>query len=247
MTTENAVTTTTSLFDPTDYPLLDAEKMQDIKEAIEADIATAPYALFPKIATPKAGNIMFTYNTFETEVTVQEIVGVLLHIQPERAMYIGKYGSGEPPICTSKKGIIGEGDPSGLCSCCPNNQFGNNKEPKPCKESKILYIMLKGEAFPVSFKVSSGSFKAILEYGLKLTRQGIKSHSIETKFTLKADKYKNSGNEFSKLVLTPGNRILDKNIVNSMAKIKYDLVPFITGEPAIEQQKFEQQKLVEAA
>jgi len=235
-TESKAITT----FNANDYEALNPASIENFKEAMEINLEGEDISIrsiFTSISMPSGGSTMFSYETVEGEVSTKEIVGIVVHIQPERALFLGEFGESKYPECVSSDGKVGYGNPGGDCLTCVENQFGPNNSPKPCKESKSTYILIKGEHLPVVLRITPGSFKALKNYRIGLLQKGLNLHSVETIFSL--EKVKNAqGIAFAKLVIRPGNRILDKNTIDNIKKMKEGMLPFITrtdfvSEPTI--------------
>lgn len=150
---------------------------------------------FERIKIPSAGSTVFEVpgeDPTEPEA-VKEFSAVILYHHPLFAFYKSKYtGGNNPPDCGSYDGLSGQGDPSGNCKSCPNNQFGTGENgSKACKNRRRIYVLREGEIFPLLLSLPTGSLKELTRFLKRLLSKGRKSNSVVTRFSLK--KAVNSG------------------------------------------------------
>ena len=232
--TDTKAVATTAKFDVSNYQILDPSMTSAFQEAMELNLEGEeinPRKILTTIPMPTGGGTMWSFDSIEGIVDTKEFEGIIVHIQTERALFLGepKKGEANRPACSSQDGITGTGEPGGVCTNCPDNQFGPNNTAKACKESKIVYILMRGEILPMALRVTPGSFKPLQQYRINLAKRATPMQAIETKFSLiKVD----GAFKYSQVVLKPGNKITDKSIVNSITKLKTDLLPFLSGKKA---------------
>ena len=113
--------------------------------------------------------------------TTDVIEGVIVFHKLSRARWEGEYkGGGEPPVCTSRDGITGEGTPGGKCQACPYAKFtenakGENERPE-CRVVKQLFIRRPGELLPVIVNITAVNLNQATNYLLGLATKKRKSH-----------------------------------------------------------------------
>jgi len=213
------------------YPILDPSMGTAFKDAMTMNLEgedLSPRRILTNISMPTGGATIFNYTTLDGDVAVKEITGIIVHIQTERALFMGDFGESNRPECTSSDGATGIGRPGGECVNCVENKFGPNSGPKPCKESKAVYVITKEEVLPVVFRVTPGSFDNLQNYRVNLVKRGLGMHTVETIFSLEKAKNKN-GIAYAKLVMKLGNVIKDQTAVQNILKLKEDIIPFLTN------------------
>jgi hypothetical protein len=227
MTETKAVATTTF-----NYPALQTDIQFNFKEIFEANLNgmdVSPRKLLTTISMPTQGGTIFSYTTIDGDVSTKELSGVIIHIQPERAKFVGEYGENKFPECTSPDGITGEGKPGGECVNCPDNQFGLNNKAKPCKEVKMIYMLTQDDVLPIGVRCTTGSFEALKNYGILLMRKGLDATKVETIITLEATKNQ-SGIKYSKLNFAMKSKIDDDLVIQKIKNIKKEFLPLFTNE-----------------
>lgn len=145
-------------------------------------------AAFDHIKIPIGGATYFEIpgdNPDESE-TVREFSAVILYHHPMRAYYMEKYtGGSNPPDCGSFDGIMGTGNPGGLCDRCIYDRFGSGDNgAKGCKERRRLYLLREGEVFPVLLSLPTGSLKDFSRYLMRCLPKWGKSNAGIARFSL---------------------------------------------------------------
>ena len=133
-----------------------------------------------KIKMPAGGSTAFEIPGDDGELkVVKDITGVIVYNHASNAYYKDSYAGGSAaPDCSSGDGITGTGEPGGICSTCPLNQFGSGAgRSKACKNKRILYVLMEGELFPVELSLPAGSLK---EFGQYAKRQLSKGRTLDT-------------------------------------------------------------------
>jgi len=145
---------------------------------------------FDHIKMPAGGITLFSVPTDDPEKPemVQEFSAVILHHHPMRAYYKEKYtGGNNPPDCGSFDGVMGQGEPSGMCCDCSFNEYGTGENgAKACKERHRLYLLREGDVFPVVLSLPPGSLKDFGRYLMRCLSKGYGSNMVVTKFSLAA-------------------------------------------------------------
>jgi len=239
MTTVKETTTTgteVAVFNMSNYAALVPQAAEEFREAMEANIdgdETSPRQILTTIKPPGGGGTMWAVPSFDSnDFETKTLTGIILEIGSEKVLFEGKYGEGQSIVsCSSNNGVFGNGSPGGECAVCPNNEYGTalTGKGKACSDYKPIYVLLKDledQAMPCIIRVSPGSFEALKNYRIKLTRAKLKMYTIETVFSLKKEKSA-SGSDFASIVFAPGERVLDKSTQESIKGYRDELMPFI--------------------
>lgn len=169
---------------PNDFTAL---KDFNLAEVMSTELAGMDIT-FDRISIPAAGGQAFEVPgelPGETDM-VKDFTGVILFHHPLFGYYRDKYTGGKnAPDCASYDGIVGVGNPGGVCATCPLNQFGSGENGgKACKGKRRLYILREGELIPIILTLPIGSMKAFSVYIKQLLAKGKKSTGVVTKFSL---------------------------------------------------------------
>lgn len=124
------------------------------------------------------------------------IEGVIILRQRTRAYWESTVASGATPDCSSKDGVVGIGDPGGICTRCPFAQPGSavNERGEPgrgqrCKQITRLFVLTDGEVLPVFVQLPPTSGFPIQQYGLQLLSKGMgQLHDVVTELSLAQEK-----------------------------------------------------------
>jgi len=177
-------------------------RVQDAIEALDGD-TLSPWDL-SKIKIPGAGGTTWELSTIDGDVSLKEIVGVILVAQRVRQYYAEAFGGGNaPPDCASADGRIGIGTPGGSCDTCPLSEWGSE-----CKERRHMMILTDHGALPIFFNIPTSSLAPLKQYTVGLISMGQKPWQVVTSISLEKAKSK-TGIEYSKIklarvaVLTP--------------------------------------------
>ncbi len=145
-------------------------------------------AVFDRIKMPIGGVTYFEMPTEDPErtETVKEFSAVILHHHAMRAYYKEKYtGGNNPPDCGSLDGMVGSGEPGGVCDRCAFNQFSTGENgSKACKERRRLYLLQEGEVFPKILSLPTGSLKEFARYLMHCLPNYGRSSAVITRFSL---------------------------------------------------------------
>lgn len=172
-------------------------------------------ATFDKVKIPAGGGLMFEINGDDGEPEpAKEIEGVILYHHAVNSYYKEAYSGGNnPPDCGSYDGKVGMGDPGGICSTCPFNQFGSSDSGagKKCKNKRRIFILREGEVFPVMLSLPTGSLKEFTKFVRRLITKGNRSHTIVAKIALKKAT-SSTGIVFSQAVFSIKRNLTDEEI-----------------------------------
>lgn len=121
------------------------------------------------------------------DVSAPSFVGVILGIQSTRAYFPDEFsGASQPPLCSSRDGITGAGQPGGVCAPCPFSQWGSGKNGmgSACGQRKILYVLRPEEVLPIRVALPVTSFRNLRRYQLDLLNQRARLSGVATEFSL---------------------------------------------------------------
>lgn len=164
------------------------EEMEGLQESID----------FDRVKIPSGGSLAFEVpgDDPDNPDMVKELVGVIVDHHPVNAYWPEQYsGQGNPPACSSLDGKVGIGNPGGVCKNCPYNQWGSAPDGsggKACKNMHRVYLLRKGEMFPLLLTLPPTSIKPFSNYIAKrVVGRGKRSYEVVTKITLKREQNKN--------------------------------------------------------
>lgn len=159
-------TESTELTEASGYAL--AGGMDLLNSEAAGELAGLDFRL-DKIKIPAGGMTAFEVPDPENDgdtTLAKSITGVILHQHPINAYYATEYkGGNNPPDCGSFDGVVGSGNPGGICAKCPYNKFGSaagDSKGKACKNRRMMYILMEGDMFPYRLSLPTGSLS---EYG----------------------------------------------------------------------------------
>jgi hypothetical protein len=216
--------TDVAVFDKGKYPMLDPAGMgADIAEIMAenmGDDGLSPFDL-DRVKMPSGGGIAWEVPTADGPEPMKSITGVVVAWMVgrswwERDLDDPEAGDNTPPDCAARDGKIGIGrygtgseeNPTGECDTCPMNQWESavKGSGKACKEQRLLYLLLPGNALPIVVALAPTSIAPWRKYVMRLTSEGIAYYSIET--TLGLEKVKGNGTpDYAVVVPQRGNRL----------------------------------------
>jgi hypothetical protein len=214
----------TSLFPALTVP---AEELAELLSENLGGAGLTPFSL-QRIKVPSGGDTYWRVPDPEKGMVPQEsITGIILHNQYARGYWESAYGAGDggPPSCTSYAlNSEGIGMPGGACAVCPYNQFGSaeNGSGKACSEKRFLFLLSPGDFLPIVIQGPATSLKSIFNYGMELTRKGLRLHQVVTSFTLESEKH--GGYDTSVIKLSVSDR-LSPDDAASVAQLRESMVP----------------------
>jgi hypothetical protein len=89
----------------------------------------------------------------------------------------------QKPDCASADGIIGVGDPGGVCADCPHSSFIDDEAPA-CRAFIDIFFIAPGELFPTILTVARGGITQVRKYCVGLTKRRLPLHHVVTEFSL---------------------------------------------------------------
>lgn len=173
------------------------EDMQFIMEEL-ADMDRLPYGMI-KIAAGGANVYQVFEPGDEDAEAVQSFEGVIIMSHKSNGYWPNAYGGdNSAPDCSSNDGVTGIVTASGECrncSECPFNEYGSAVgqngvagRGKACKNMRRLYIMRRGDIFPMVMTLPPTALGAYDKYRTKIMMSRKKMMAVMTKFTLKTEK-----------------------------------------------------------
>jgi hypothetical protein len=126
-----------------------------------------------------SGTALWLIPGLEGDKTEPAIDGVIVLARDTRVYYKSKDAGSVPPDCSSIDGKTGKGDPGGVCEKCPLAQFESAPDGgagQACKASKQLFMLRGTSMLPEVVSLPPTSLKAVRQYFLKLTTQGVPYH-----------------------------------------------------------------------
>ena len=170
-----------------------AEDLAAIREEL-SDMDRVPYGRI-KIAAGGV-NIFQVFEPGEEEaVPAQTIEGVIMLSHKSNGLWSKPFGSGDSkvPDCSSVDGVYGTVTETGECvecASCPYNAFGSAKggegRGKACKNMRRLYIMRRGDIFPMVLTLPPTALSAYDSYRTKVMLGRKKMANVMTRISLKS-------------------------------------------------------------
>jgi hypothetical protein len=165
-----------------------------VNELMEQDLSQIDF-------TPARIKIMHRERLFvlPDNRTVKSFKGIVVKFQKTRALW--EEGN-ELPSCRSFDGIRGSTPEIPIqkdCATCEFNVYNPELKRKPCKESRVLYVLPEGGALPIVLTLPPTSLKAWDGYVSSLASMGKATPIVITEFRLES-KEKNG---FSYAVIAP--------------------------------------------
>lgn len=170
-----------------------AEDLAAIREEL-SDMDRVPYGRI-KIAVGGV-NIFQVFEPGEEEAApAQTIEGVIMLSHKSNGLWSKPFGSGDSktPDCSSVDGVYGTVTETGECvecASCPCNAFGSAKggegRGKACKNMRRLYIMRRGDIFPMVLTLPPTALSAYDSYRTKVMLGRKKMANVMTRISLKS-------------------------------------------------------------
>lgn len=170
-----------------------AENLAAIREEL-SDMDRVPYGRI-KIAAGGV-NIFQVFEPGEEEAApAQTVEGVIMLSHKSNGLWSKPFGSGDSkmPDCSSVDGVYGTVTETGECvecASCPYNAFGSAKggegRGKACKNMRRLYIMRRGDIFPMVLTLPPTALSAYDSYRTKVMLGRKKMANVMTRISLKS-------------------------------------------------------------
>lgn len=187
-----------------------AEDLAVILEELR-DMDRMPYGRI-KIA-PGGVNVFQIFEPGEEEPSpAQSVEGVIFLSHKTNGLWLSAFGGeNKAPDCSSIDGEEGTRTGTGeciACATCPYNQFGSDNggqgRGKACKNMRQLYIMRRGDIFPMLLTLPPTALRAYDNYRTKVMLGRKRMGAVMTRITLKSEKNKDSISYSSPLFETVG-------------------------------------------
>lgn len=176
-----------------------ADDLSVIMEELK-DMDRMPYGRI-KIA-PGGVNIFQVFDPGEEESTpAQSVEGVIFLSHRTNGLWLSAFGGeNKAPDCSSIDGEEGTRTATGecvACATCPYNQFGsdtdergNVKRGKACKNMRRLYLMRRGDVFPMVLTLPPTALRAYDNYRTKVMLGRRRMSAVLTRISVKSEKNK---------------------------------------------------------
>jgi hypothetical protein len=189
-----------------------------------------------KIKVPGSGGKVWSVPSVEGDTNMNEIDGVIIFTKTVRTYWVDDFdttGGGAPPDCYSPDGVQGIGMMAdqvkdALCSDCPMSKFKEDGSGCPCKEGRLIFIVMKDEILPAVVKAPVMSLKEAKKYLTGLTSRRQKVHSVYTRLSLE-NANNRKGIKYSKIMF---KKIGDVERPELTAAYAETLRPFIDAAAA---------------
>jgi len=227
------------------------EVLRELAEDLQANLE-GEEPEFPQI------KILHSAAMFETPngEKLESVQGITIEILPARAWWEPKEDTERvPPECASRDWI--RPDPESpkpqaeTCAKCQWNVWGSAVDPqgqptrgKACRMRKRIFLQQIDHEIPYVLSVPPKSLKALRQYLVALSDQGIQKNRCETKFTL--DLQEDGVQEFSVLVFEKlrelslaeyrGARKKRDSYLGSMRAVPIGVDEFVLEEEAVEEE-----------
>lgn len=137
---------------------------------------------------PTGGALSWTIPSIEGEISAASFSGVVIEQRSVRTYFSKPYeGQTDPPECSSQDGLVGIGDPGGVCAECPYSEWGSSLkggEGQACKQGRILFVLKHGNILPDIVTLPPTSIKPWRKYLQGLIKANLQLFAVETTFGL---------------------------------------------------------------
>jgi len=159
------------------------------------------------------------------EMSVRELVGVIVAIKARRSFWDSDNPDGSQPDCASadnkvpqpggwfaKDGPMGAQNPRGLCKTCPMFQRGSGENgASRCREQRLLFLMTSGAMFPVVVHVPRTSVRGVKGYAMELAEATLPYFAVETGLVLEQASNK-QGQAYNKIKLRSLGKLTEDEV-----------------------------------
>lgn len=142
---------------------------------------------------------LFQDDADETYKTVTGIVAISRIARSYWSTAFGEGESGGAPDCSSVDGVIGVGDPGGVCANCELNEWPGGGEGKPCRELRRLVLLADEGTFLLTLQPTS--LQGWDRYASRLRASGLRYYAVRTRFSVDVAESK-SGIKYGRVVPT---------------------------------------------
>src|SRR5262249_16727212 len=148
------------------------------------------------------------------EESAKLISGIIMADRPARLLWPSGDGGrkGAPPVCSSKDGYWGVGNPGGDCTQCPFAEYGSDPKSgrgQACKAIRQILFLRQGQILPDLLSCPPTSLKNAQQYFWRLLSAGVPPWALVT--TLSLERAVNAGGDpYAKINFTAGPRLDDE-------------------------------------
>jgi len=157
------------------------------------------------IKIPAAGGKQWTIPALTGDRSVKTIEGIIVAWNKCRGYWPGDYSGAEPPQCSSRDGLTGEGDPGIECAECMFAKYESAAKGKgqACKDMRRVFIILEGNVLPCMINLPPTSIKPFRQYMMRLTSSQTHFSAVVTTIELE-EAQNDAGTKYSKTVFSCG-------------------------------------------
>jgi hypothetical protein len=211
------------------FPLIREQGQQDMRALYDQGLLRGlnPNEL-SRVKIGAGGSLNFNYSTTEGDQTAKIMSGIIMAERTARLLWPppgSNVRKGSPPLCSSKDGFWGVGDPGGDCTQCPWAEYGTDPKGgrgQACKQIHQILFLREGQFLPDILSVPPTSLKNCRQYFLRLLSSGTAPWTRVTTLTL--ERATNAGgDEYAKInftagpVLSDGEKALMRPYASAMA------------------------------
>lgn len=205
-----------------DYPAIvpDEDMIETLAEALEG-IELTPQDL-PRVRVPSGGSLLWKTVVNGKEAALDEIEGIMAHVQKQRLFWSNPEPSNSAPDCLSSDNIRPESggmyaadgeraaqNPTGLCAKCPMSQKASDLKGgkgSACKEQRLVFIGQKGKMLPTVVVVPPSSIKSLQSFIIDVVNDGGTWRGVKSTWSL--EKATNAaGIDFGRIVVKASGKL----------------------------------------
>jgi len=213
--TETAVTTTLG-----DYAVMQ-HTVEDLQNIITSNLGNAELGPgdLDRIKVPAGGGTTWSIPSLDGDLDSKYLEGVIAAWKDQRAYWKESFSGGNaPPDCASDDGIMGMGDPGGVCAKCPHAQFesaigddGKTRPGQACKQIRLMAIVQKNDLVPTLIAAPPTSLANMRKYFLRLSSAAVPFYGVITRFSLEKARSQ-GGIEYSQIIASSQGRLTDQEL-----------------------------------
>jgi hypothetical protein len=204
------------------YPAIvpDEDTIEMLSEALEG-IELTPQDL-PRVRVPSGGSLLWKTVVNGKEAALDEIEGIMAHVQKQRLFWSNPEPSNSAPDCLSSDNVRPEPggmyapdgeraaqNPSGLCAKCPmsakNSDLKGGKG-SACKEQRLVFIGQKGKMLPTVVVVPPSSIKSLQSFIIDVVNDGGTWRGVKSTWTLE-EASNAAGIKFGRIVVKASGKL----------------------------------------
>lgn len=188
-----------------------------------------------EVQPPQGKGLVFQIPELSGIKSAEAIDVVILRVHGRQKAWWAKDSTetmSEPPNCSSNDSVVGTGNndmaqrPTSYgkheCIQCPHGQWGSDRKGgkgKDCKDFALALCVRPGARLPIILKIPATSINFIKEYNLQLADDPtvVDPHKIVTQVTIKKEKSKFNGSEYSELRFKMVGKLTDEEAASALA------------------------------